>query len=290
MKKLLHIASILFLLTLLFAMQTASAKLGEFQASERAMLKKRVPASKPSECRISSEADIVRVVVKFQEESAVRLRGDRLISLKGRSPGEANALLRPYMNGRLSRLFSLPEKHLEKTRSIYEARSKHELADLNLYYQIDITNAAEAEAVIGRLNALDIIEIAYAEPKPGPAEDIDPPTPDFEASQAYLLTAPGGIDAVYANSLPGGDGTGVKIIDVEFSWNESHEDLERAAGGSIGFGNDPAGDHGTGVLGVMIAGDNGYGVTGICPGAYIGMVSDVYRSAAEAIYLAADRL
>jgi hypothetical protein len=290
MKKLSHIASAVFLMQLLLVLQPAVAGSNSMLTPERAMLTKRAPALKPSQYQISSKADITRVVVKFREASFVRLRGDRLISLKGHSLSEVNALLLPYLNGRLSRLFSSPEKELDRARAIYEAGSQHELADLNLYYQIDITDPSEAEMVVGDLNGLDIVEIAYAEPKLQLAEDIDPPTPDFEPSQTYLLAAPGGIDAVYANSLPGGDGTGVKIIDLEFSWNESHEDLEKALGGSIGYGDDPDGDHGTAVLGAMIAGDNGYGVTGICSGADVRMVSVVYRSAADAIFLAVDSL
>ena len=34
-----------------------------------------------------------------------------------------------------------------------------------------------------------------------------------------------GIDAEYSWTFDGGDGEGVKIYDVEYSWNQDHEDL-----------------------------------------------------------------
>ncbi|MEW5995340.1 MAG: S8 family serine peptidase, partial [Candidatus Zixiibacteriota bacterium] len=149
------------------------------------------------------------------------------------------------------------------------------------------------ERLVNELNAVDIVEIAYAEPMPEPAGDIDPPTPDYQSFQDYREAAPGGIDADYANTLPGGDGSGVKIVDIEGNWTTTHEDLDKALGGIIG--GTPINDfnwkqHGTAVIGELIAGNNGYGVTGICPGADIGMVSIGGQSTAEALYMAIDNL
>ncbi len=108
------------------------------------------------------------------------------------------------------------------------------------------------------------------EPSTEPAEDIDPPTPDYQPSQDYREAAPAGVDADYANTLPGGDGSGVKIVDIEGAWKTTHEDLEKSVGGLLGgsmIDDLSWRNHGTAVIGEMIAGDNGYGVTGICPGA-----------------------
>ncbi|HXV99726.1 MAG TPA: S8 family serine peptidase, partial [Anaerolineae bacterium] len=49
-------------------------------------------------------------------------------------------------------------------------------------------------------------------------------------------------------------------------------------------------NHGTAVLGEMIANDDGQGVTGICPGADVGTVSIGSMSTAEALMTAADNL
>ena len=61
---------------------------------------------------------------------------------------------------------------------------------------------------------------------PGDAPAI---TPDFTASQIYLNPAPAGIDARFAWTKPGGRGEGVTIIDCEWGWNFSHEDLDHPA-------------------------------------------------------------
>jgi len=168
-----------------------------------------------------------------------------------------------------------------------------ELSDLNNYYRIDVTNIIEAEDLINRLNKLDIVEVAYAMPIPEVADDIPPPTPDFTVYQNYRFEAPGGIDAEFAYTLPGGDGTGIKIIDIEGGWNLTHEDISKAAGAHLGGTNDQSSywmNHGTAVIGELVADSNEYGMTGICYGADIGMVSYTPITTAGAILLATDNL
>jgi serine protease len=262
-------------------------------AAESGLLASRPAAAKPSVTRINPAAAISHVVVKFTDASQVRLKGDRLVSRKGYPTASAEAAVQTYLGSGLRRLFAdFPEEKLDKDKLALEHRIQRELADLNGYYRIDVSGVAEAENIINELNALDIVEIAYFEPVPEVADDIDPTTPDWTASQDYREAAPAGVDADYANTLSGGDGSGVKIIDIENNWRTTHEDLDKAAAGIIG-GIPPSGtddNHGTAVLGEMVSGDNGYGVTGICPGADAGMISVIYRSTAEAIYLAADTL
>jgi hypothetical protein len=280
----------LFILTFIILSPFSFARVSEKIHQENIILKERPTPNKPAITQISPKADILRVIVKFKENSDIRLRNNQLISTKGLSVKEINNVLRPYTSGRLTRLLSTPEKEIARTKAIYENHSGCQLADFNLYYKLDITDNTEAASIVNQLNKLDIVEIAYPEPRAEPAEDIDPPTPDYEIYQDYRLAAPTGVDAIYANTQPGGDGTGVKIIDIENSWNESHEDLEAAVGGCIAGGNDPYGDHGTAVLGEMIGGDNGYGVTGICPGAEIGMASAGVNGTVEAMMIAIDNL
>ncbi|HEY6330259.1 MAG TPA: S8 family serine peptidase [Blastocatellia bacterium] len=102
---------------------------------------------------------------------------------------------------------------------------------------------------------------------------------DLEPRQGYLDIAPGGMDVDFAWSLPGGNGENVKIIDIEFNWNLDHTDLKASASNLLvyvpGFDPDPADDinHGTAVLGELVANDNGIGVTGIANGSRIGLIS-----------------
>jgi hypothetical protein len=257
-------------------------------------LKPRPAALKPDFTRISPKANVSAVVVKFKDDYRVRYRNGKLFSLAGRGVTDAHSVLAPYLTSRFRRLFAdFPEPKLEYDRQLWQLKTRHQLADLNSYFRIEVSDPTEAPQLINALNALDIVEIAYLEPSPEPAGDIDPPTPDYQAYQDYREAAPAGIDADYANALPGGDGTGVKIIDIEGNWQTTHEDLDKALGGIIA--GDPINtsswrNHGTAVIGELIAGDNGYGVTGICPGAEIGMVSIGGWSTAEALYAAIDTL
>ncbi len=281
---------IAILLCGLLPILSVAAELPQSTINTGQSLAKRAVPEKPSYIKISERASIANVVVKFQENSGVRLNEGRLSSKSGMALDNVNDLLLPYKSAGLQRTFSRKsETAYDRMKIELESASGRQLADLNLYYSIPVSDPTEAENLINRLNRLDVVEIAYLEPIPEEAVDIAPPTPDYEGDQDYLLAAPSGVDHYYAKTQPGGDGSGVKIIDIEHAWTENHEDLEKALGGTI-VGDDPVGAHGTAVIGVMIAGDNGYGVTGICPGADIGMVSVSDISTAEAIMIAVDNL
>ncbi|UCC43100.1 MAG: S8 family serine peptidase [Candidatus Zixiibacteriota bacterium] len=251
-------------------------------------------AVKPQQISVSKLVNIDRVVVKFIDDYGVRIQAGRLVSLKGLRTDEAETILAPYVPSHIRPLIpQITETEFARQRSRLQDEAACELADLASYFALDVQDPDEAERIINNLNALDYVEIAYFEPKPEPAGDIDPPTDDFSPFQDYREAAPDGVDADYANTLTGGDGAGVKIIDIEGAWQTTHEDLDKSVGGELsGAMVDDLSwrNHGTAVIGEMIAGDNGYGVTGICPGADIGMVSIASLSTAEAIYMAVEDL
>jgi hypothetical protein len=89
------------------------------------------------------------------------------------------------------------------------------------------------------------------------------------------------MDVRYAWSLPGGKGENVRIVDIEYDWNLDHNDLIAATADLFLYvkGNDPLPelnvDHGTAVLGELVAADDGIGVTGIAHKARIGLVNPV---------------
>ncbi|MEA2030055.1 MAG: S8 family serine peptidase [candidate division Zixibacteria bacterium] len=268
---------------------------GQSNKVARIQLNPRQLPVKPLTTHINPKASLSHVVVKFADNLSVRLRSDRLFSKSGLPVTEAESILQPYLGTpRMKRLLNgIPEEKIDNTLTSLQLHSKHALADMNNYFSIDVQDYVEAEFLINQLNALDDVELAYFESFPEPAGDIDPPTPSWVPEQDYREAAPNGVDADYANTLPGGDGTGVKIIDIEGSWKDTHEDLDKALDGLIA--GTPINDiswrnHGTAVIGVMIAGDNGYGVTGLCPGAEINMVSIGGISTAEALWTAADSL
>lgn len=142
-------------------------------------------------------------------------------------------------------------------------------------------------------------ELAYFQSKEMASHDEDAPpvTPDFTARQGYLGPAPGGVDAQYAWTIPGGKGQGVKIIDIEGTWNFTHEDLAHNKGGLAGgikYNDLESRNHATAVVGEVVGDHNGFGISGISPDANIRVVSDggfsdAYQ-AAPAIYSAANML
>jgi hypothetical protein len=108
-------------------------------------------------------------------------------------------------------------------------------------------------------------------------EDAPPITPDFTARQGYLGPVPGGIDAQYAWTIPGGKGQGVKIIDIEGAWNFTHESLTHNKGGlagGINYNDLESRNHATAVVGEMVGDHKGFGISGISPDANVRVISD----------------
>ena len=71
------------------------------------------------------------------------------------------------------------------------------------------------------------VEIAEPAPLPHPPPWIPP---DFTRNQGYLDSAPVGIEARFSWTIPGGNGSGVTIYDVEYNWLQTHDDLSKASG------------------------------------------------------------
>jgi subtilisin family serine protease len=239
----------------------------------------RQPAVKPIHTYVGPNAIIDRVIVKLVEGSRGRISGRQINSLSGKNTGSLNEVLSRFSSREIKRMALKSPDLIEQERYSLEISSGHQLADLNNYFTINVASPAEAELLVNELNRLSIIEIAYPEPRPEPAVDLDPPTPSFDTAQFHLRPAPLGIDADYGRTIPGGEGNGIRIIDVEGKWVFDHEDLEipldHLYGGvlpELGHGG-----HGTAVVGELVAGDNGYGVVGIVPAAEMAMVS-IYAS------------
>ncbi|MFC3194064.1 S8 family peptidase [Marinicella sediminis] len=182
---------------------------------------------------------------------------------------------------------TLAEDYLDNRRINAERNVRQDLVDLNLFHSAPLPEGSHYQDVaqlIEALNQLKIIEVAYAESM-APPPLVKSNTPDFGASQGYLLPAPNGIDAQFAWSLPNGQGENIKIIDVEYSFNTTHEDLPVFADDA---GNHYPGyrDHGTAVLGIIAAEDNQLGIKGIADQAIMGFRSET-QGRASAITSAA---
>jgi hypothetical protein len=273
---------------------------------------------------------VQRLVVKFHEGSRVRLRGGVPVALAAeRTPAEAALLASRRLSpsrleadvaaarallerapriGPVSRLFQEDEVSLEARQRAGEERGGRQLADLNLYYEVPLlpgTTAGRMEALVASLNALEGVEVAYAEPPREPAmlgfgmdaalrsllgaADISPTTPLYQSNQGYLNAAPGGIDARFAWNVPGGTGAGVRVVDIEGGWRTTHEDMPSLFyRGGTEYDDLVWRNHGTAVLGELVGVSNAYGVTGIVPGAQAGVEGVASQGTASAISAAAN--
>jgi hypothetical protein len=92
------------------------------------------------------------------------------------------------------------------------------------------------------------------------AQEAPVTTPNFTNRQLYLNPAPVGVDAPYAWQFPGGRGAGVNVIDLEWGWQFTHEDLLVNQGGVLAGNNSPSNNHGTAVLGEISGDVNNYGI------------------------------
>lgn len=297
----------------------AGANLAAARAAAPELRQRLVPA-KPQRTAVDADHhDTREVIVKFHEGTHIRLRSGRLVfdhaaltdedqrlmrrndlteSVVLADVDRANELLLGRADGKLARLFGRPEEALDAERTEYQPTVDEELADLNLYYMLvlDDPNVPRVRETIDALNALRSVELSYPEPLSS-SPDIPPTTTiDVTPRQGYLLgAASNGIDAPWANRVPGGKGAGIRLIDVEGGWDKYHEDLPGSyffTGGS----NLAEGSHGAAVLGEIAASDNGYGAIGIVPDLELGMSSVWWpvlaspHNTAAAIDLAASHL
>lgn len=211
------------------------------------------------------------------------------------------AVLRP--------LFGLSEDRLRRQQDDLEAalpsNSAVEVPDLATYYRVEAP-ADQLESLAEELQANDLVESAYIKPAASAPKldmeemqfntmqpdrsDAPPATPMWVDRQGYLNAAPGGVDAKLAWTIPGGGGTGVRVIDCEWGWRFTHEDLQGNQGGVVAGTGSTDTNHGTAVLGVISGDRNGIGITGIAPDAVISASSFNDQSSSAAIKAAADKL
>jgi len=162
-----------------------------------------------------------------------------------------------------------PEKilELEKQAAQTELPPLHSLTS---YWKLNVRHCPEkSEEIVKRFSALDEVEVAYREleatdPAVNPADD------PYNANQNYQDAAPIGIDARWAWTQPNGEGAGVGFVDLEQGWFLNHEDFASKSP-TLLYGDNRdgvdgyVGNHGTAVLGEVIADDNTIGVVGIAP-------------------------
>lgn len=240
------------------------------------------------------------MIVVVKPEAGLRVTKEGVASAAGIDIASLTDLLSTE-GAVLKPLFGVGEARLKEEASSLSAATGAEVPDLSVYYKVEAPDD-RLDRLAERLRQLEVVEAAYVKP-PAELPEIndmlplaeEPPvhTPDFTPRQGYLEAAPGGIDARYAWTLPGGGGAGVSVVDIEGAWRFSHEDLGQNQGGVIGGApiDDPAWrNHGTAAVGVFGGDRNPLGIMGICPDANVRAVSIGGLGSAAAIRQAANVL
>ncbi|MDP2359531.1 MAG: S8 family serine peptidase [bacterium] len=216
-----------------------------------------------------------KLVVKFVEDTRIRLRDERLVSLEGWGLSGLDSFLKANPSITVERLFeSMGEEELDSYVAEGERLSGWDVADLNNWYLFRIEGRnADAQALLLDLLKLDLVQTGYYEPIASPAvcgSDPAPVTPNWAANQDYREAAPTGIDIDYAWAHDPTYGNGVSSYwfqDLEWGWCEDHEDFAS----TFTIRNTPDStdpdffNHGTAVVSIVGACDDGKGVTGLVP-------------------------
>ena len=212
----------------------------------------------------------------------------------------SSLMLPPIASSHLATANSAPRGPLDSWFTGFGSASIHKLTH---FFQVPCEEEHMQDLMSELLNE-KAISAAYIKPAAsvpiftaGASIGVKAPaslTPDFSSRQGYLRPAPDGLNIDYASQFQGGRGADVRIIDVEYGWQFSHEDLAQNQGGLVvGDQFAPFHDHGTSVLGIISADANGFGITGICPDATMSAVSawiNQHDATASAIVKASERL
>lgn len=154
------------------------------------------------------------------------------------------------------------------------------LHSLTQYWSLDLRGRSREEItrLLALLSSLPEVDSAWEEPLSTlpvvtPGDDL------YNAGQDYQDAAPVGIGARWMWTQPNGEGAGIGIVDVEGGWRVTHEDLAGKSPTLI-YGVQYASweDHGTAVLGVIVAIDNTVGVVGSAPAINSVRMGSIYDS------------
>lgn len=205
------------------------------------------------------------LVVLAKPELGLRAEGAHIASATGadRDAAKLGELL-SRSGATIRPLFGLSEDRLLARTHARAPEAAGTPTDLSLFYHVDAPQP-QLEALAEELRKQPGVEGAYIKPEAEPPvaapevirplndmtpqAEAPPATPDFIARQVYLNAAPEGVDALYAWTLPGGRGAGVRVIDCEWGWNFTHEDLLQNQSGVLVGVSSTDDNHGTAVLG-----------------------------------------
>ena len=241
-------------------------KLGKHGFAAGAFEASKIPDYVVAELRY--ESPIAYAASGFAARAEGRAEATRLNDVLGRfdiaSIRSQFGLASTAVKGRMDLASALPPK---PSARVLAARGADAAFRQGAFVQIVPKRGADAKTLAAALNKERAVWNAYVAPRPVPAfvSGSTPGTRLFEPTQGYLSSPPFGIGAADVWGLAGAKGRGVTICDIEGAWNTRHEDLPSGIsliGGTMLTTLDWR-NHGTAVLGEMVAVPNSRGCVGI---------------------------
>jgi subtilisin family serine protease len=224
--------------------------------------------------------DYVVVELRYESPVAFSTKGFATPAAAAPQADSLNAVLEKYDIDAVRSQFGLPistvKNRIEVAATLpkepdpkkYAKKGMDETFIQSGFVQVTPKKGADAAKIARELNRKSAVWKAYVAPRPVPAAVLSGSqvgSRNFEPSQGYLHAAPNGIGAMEVWSQSGAKGSGITICDIEGNWNRRHEDLPSGIpllGGTVindlGWRN-----HGTAVLGEMIAIPDVKGAVGI---------------------------
>ncbi len=276
------------------------------QNDEQSRLKQRTPHNKNQFENMTYDEDSVRIVFKLHDGSGVRSRNGLLyidqsaqdeqkLKKRGVQPmkvaEQVSTLNQLIRSSELESflLFDGRERELSDWSAQAERYWGEELAELSTYQQLVLHDGGRSPRLpelIREIRTFNLVETVYMEPIALPHLDYlqgeeTPPDPhvcktapldeeagDLTSYQGYRGPGPVGLGVDAIAALPGGQGAGIRIIDIEGGYDD-HSDRKQAQY-TVGNINQYYESHGSAVLGVIGMKDNGIGLTGLAPEAWLG--------------------
>ncbi|ARP89274.1 hypothetical protein CAL14_02340 [Bordetella genomosp. 9] len=233
-----------------------------------------------------------RVIVQLRDDVVIPYADNAQVALRELLGEVWDQALALFPDLRLDRLFDAVDA--DQLDTVFNAQARDlepRTPPMQAFFTVVCPPGIDPQPLADALSALDtLFARVYVETLP-PMSAVNFADDPLVGSQFYLEPAPDGFDAKYAWTQPGGDGQGVRGVDVEYNWNLEHEDLLDAG---ITFLTDADAvpleavgdlrDHGTESLGVMLMRDNATGGVGIVPRAAMRVASG-FRTQADGTVL-----
>jgi serine protease len=215
-------------------------------------------------------AQIPRVILKFHDSVMLPYEDGIGSAIDQRTGDSWRALEQRFPGVEIVRLYrAVSQDELTDTiRRAVANDSTYRPPNFFTFYVVRFPETVDAEEVASALRLWPSVELAYPEGVPSAPTGgaLNPGSYALNHLQGYEDPAPLGIDARCAWGIPGGDGFGQAVIDLEAGWTLNHDDFVVHHPQLLFGGLDPAQcSHGASVLGIICARENKAGTLGVAP-------------------------